>query len=159
VRISPVAARSPWSANEVIVLVVLEGAAAVMLGASWYVSSVTHDPVDQIPWLALGIAGTVVGAMAAMMFLLEGRRAVGARFWAAADRVEVAPLGPTAAAPSPASGASAHPDDALVAVPGTRRFHRADCILVAGKPASEATADRHRKDGREACPVCLPAPA
>jgi hypothetical protein len=157
VRIVPATARSPWSANEVIVLVVLEAAAAVMTGAAWYVSSITHDPVDQIPWLVLGIAGTVVGAMAAMMFLLEGRRAVGARFWTAADRVELTTLG----LPSPSLAPEAGPRsaDALVAVPGTRRFHRADCILVSGKPTSEATADRHRKDGRDACPVCLPAPA
>lgn len=151
---APVTLRSPWSANEVIVLVVLEAAAAVMTGAAWYVSSITHDPVDQIPWLVLGIAGAVVGSMAAMMFLLEGRRAVGARFWVAADRIDVAPLGLPSPPPAPEAGLRSA--DALVAVAGTRRFHQADCILVAGKQTSDATAEGHHSKGREACPVCLP---
>jgi hypothetical protein len=103
--------------------------------------------------LVVGILGTVVGAMSAMMFLLEGRRAVGARFWAAATRIELEPLRSSARPTTEVGAASA---DALVAVAGTQRFHRADCVLVVGKQVSEATAKGHRGHGRAACPVCLP---
>jgi hypothetical protein len=148
-----VAARSPWSANEVIVLIVLEAVALIATVAAWYVSSITHDPVDQIPWLVVGILGVVVGSMAGMMFLIQGRRAVGARFWAAAAQVELAPLGPSTSSTMDAEAAST---TALVAVAGTQRFHRSDCVLVAGKRVHEATAKAHRGHGRAACPVCLP---
>jgi hypothetical protein len=42
--------------------------------------------------------------------------------------------------------------DALVVVAGTRRYHRADCLLVRGKPVERGAVEA----GRVPCEMCTP---
>jgi hypothetical protein len=76
-----------------------------------------------------------------------------------------APPVPAAKAASNGLGSDAtvaeggHPDDALVALPEGRRYHRRDCAMVADKRAAAVVSGAAiRRRGLEPCDLCEPAP-
>lgn len=114
----------------------------------------------QVRWLNVGTIGVVVLGAGNVVWYLVGRRANGAlrrRVHAAlAAQGRGAPIGASAtSAPSGESGATASASGALVAGRGMTRFHRPDCLLVAGKTVRPATEATHHRRGRRPCGVCL----
>jgi hypothetical protein len=122
------------------------GLGLALLAAGWYQASDRLLLEDQAPWLALAAAGVVVAALAAVLWLLQLRRAVSIRLAGLRARLDDLDL----------AGPTLEVSEALVAIDNaaSRLFHRSSCALVAGRPTSAATADDHRAAGRVACEVC-----
>ena len=131
----------------------LFGLAAVVAG--WWGASGAGRVSGQLAWLNAAVAGVVVAGTANVVWVLRGRRAVGLRSrrllgHLAADAPHAGVASAGAAAGSPPDGES------LLAVSGLGLFHRAGCAMLAGKPATPASSEEHRRAGRAACGVCRP---
>jgi drug/metabolite transporter (DMT)-like permease len=133
-------------------------AGAVMLFLGWYGVSGAATVGEQLPFVASGsIPGAALVVAAAVVLSRESAQRANRRTDALVAElhallVEEVPPEPTAAV------ATVGPVlDELVALPGSERYHRADCLLVAGKADVEpvdgtAVAERHLS----ACDVCEP---
>jgi hypothetical protein len=126
----------------------LVGLAAVVAG--WWGASGAAKVSGQLAWLNVTIAGVVVAGTANVVWILRARRAVGMR----ARRL----VGHLAGDAPHAGVASAEAADgeSLLAVSGLGLFHRAGCAMLAGKPATPASSEEHRRAGLAACGVCRP---
>ncbi len=142
----------PWSAQDVTGVALLSTVGVAMVGASWWHTASLADPFDQLPWLALGVAGVVAAGAANLRWILSGRRAIGARTGSIV--VDLAEQRSTAARPRAARAAPSPAE--LVAGPTMSSFHRPDCQLVAGKPVDAALPEVHVDAGRSPCRVCQP---
>lgn len=119
------------------------------LVVAWFGASGSAELDVQYRWLNVGIAGTVVTGAANVVWLLNGLRAVRER----RHRMIEALLGEEA--PNEAPVPRPATDDArLVAAPSMTRYHRADCLLVAGKAVTASSLRAHRAGGRRPCGVC-----
>jgi hypothetical protein len=87
----------------------------------------------------------VVGGLANMRWLLQGRRAVATRRRALLPPASVTAVGE----PYPPE-----PDDIRVALAGGTRHHRPGCAAVAGKPVKRMSTARHERAGRRTCGLC-----
>lgn len=123
----------PWVLSDIRTLFLLGAGGLLAIGASWWGASGTAGLETQVTWTIVSILGVVALGVGNFFWLLAGRRAVGVRRAEVLEEVG-AHLGLDVA---PDSGA---PDDtvvtaatAYVVVPGTDRFHLAECLLVAGK--------------------------
>lgn len=129
-------------------------AGAVLCVLGWYGVSGERFAERQVPYLA---SCTIPGAaliVAGAVLLAHGRNTL------AASRVEelygllvaTEPAAPEERAVSPVAA-----DGALLMVPGGTLWHRADCPLVAGKPAAApADAAVLAAEALAPCPVCEP---
>jgi hypothetical protein len=133
----------PLRRRAVVALAVRMGVGLVLILAGWVGASdeVTLD--RQTPWIAVSVAGALVGAGAAALWLLELRRAVRTRVLAVVAAVDGLPL------------VVADADDAVrVRRRGARLFHRPGCALVAGRTVAGGDAASWRAEGLEACEAC-----
>lgn len=116
-------------------------ALSLLLGSAWATSEADHLS-GRIGWMTLGVISTIVGGTGNAFWLLAGRRAIGER------RVRLlGSAGP--AVDSSGSGTDIAISHELVALEGSRLFHRADCPLVKGKPVGPVSRARRRP-----CGVC-----
>jgi hypothetical protein len=117
----------PWSADHVNRVVTGNAAGLLLVGASWWRVSGTGSVREQVGWMVAAIAGVGLAAMASGSWLLRGMQSV------SAGRDLVLPSLTARRRSTARTPASAVDDAALVTVPGTRRYHRADCAMVRGK--------------------------
>jgi hypothetical protein len=140
----------PWSSEHVAFLLVANGLGAAIIAAGWYQASAAVALRSQLSWLELCVAGLLLAGTANALWLLRGRQAVTLGRMAVLSARQRAELFPIAA---PEAHASTVPPS-LVWVAGTTRYHRPDCLLVAGKEATGLlegdTADL------QACEACEP---
>jgi hypothetical protein len=132
-------------------------AGAVLCVIGWYGVSGERYAERQLPYLA---SCTVPGAaliVAGAVLLTHGRNALAASrveelygLLVAAEPADAEASGQTAVAPLAVSGE-------LLMVPGGTLWHRADCPLVAGKPAAVPVDSRVPAGGELGpCPICEP---
>ena len=132
-------------------------AGAVLCVIGWYGVSGERYAERQLPYLA---SCTVPGAaliVAGAVLLTHGRNALAASrveelhgLLVAAGPADAEASGQTAVAPLAVSGE-------LLMVPGGTLWHRADCPLVAGKPAAVPVDSRVLAGGELGpCPICEP---
>lgn len=132
-------------------------AGAVLCVIGWYGVSGERYAERQLPYLA---SCTVPGAaliVAGAVLLTHGRSALAASrveelygLLVAAEPADAEASGQTAVAPLAVGGE-------LLMVPGGTLWHRADCPLVAGKPAAVPVDSRVPAGGELGpCPICEP---
>jgi hypothetical protein len=171
----------PWRVGDLLGLYAGAVASGAMVVAAWWGASGSDRFPTQLGFADLGVAGIVVGATSAALWLASGRRAVGERQEAALAALAALgfPAGgigrktsePARALPEPAEDATAAEAPAppraepgarrrggatLVASARMTRYHRPDCPLVVGKPAVAMTRQAHERSGRRPCGVCEP---
>jgi hypothetical protein len=123
------------------------GAVLFFVGMGVVGNKTTYD--DQVPGINLAIVGVVFANAAGVLLLLAGRRSVTARRVGVLGAV---PKGQEAvvAITAPASSVL------LVGGEGLTHFHRADCVMAAGRDWPELDRAAHERAGRIACGVCTP---
>jgi hypothetical protein len=141
-----------WGSEDLLRWVALSVAGLGMVVAGWYVSSGEGRFGRQVGMLDLAVAGVVVACVGHVVWVLEGRRAVGERRRALlGEPLRTAAAGTDGAARIPGSDT-----DGFVAGVGTRLFHRTGCPLADGRGWSVGSRDEHVEAGRVACGVCRP---
>jgi hypothetical protein len=117
----------PWTNDGLLRLLIAQAVALGLIMASWYAVSGAPALAAQMNGLEFGIAGLALSGGANGLWLLHGRRTVGlARVATLSSHIS----------PDESRGSSIdrrHIDVALVAVPGSTRYHRAECPMVAGR--------------------------
>jgi hypothetical protein len=133
-----------------VALAVRSAVGLVLVAAGWLGARGEVALDRQAPWIAVSVAGLLVGCASAALWLLQLRRAVAARtgvLEASIARLE---------ASRPATAASAARRDA-VRVRRTRGgtlYHRPGCALVAGRAVKEGDPARWAKAGVRPCEAC-----
>ena len=122
---------------------VANGLAAAGLTAATLLAQREDRLADQLGWLTLAIAALLVGVLGDVGVLLDGRRRLAAR------RALLRPAGVPAVQVRPEGGD-------LVRAQGQRHFHRASCLLVAGRATQQDDRDGHASAGRQPCRACRP---
>jgi hypothetical protein len=137
----------PWTFSDARWLFTGTLVSAGMLVAAWWGASGTGRVGRQTGWVVVAVIGVVVSAVSNAWWLLSARQAVHQRAREFVARAESLP--------------PVHPptseESALMWVPGTVRYHRPECLLVAGKTeAVAASSADHEAAGRRRCEVCKP---
>jgi len=123
------------------------GAALLAAGSARVRTETTFD--HQAVGIELAVAGVIVAGGGTILMLVAGRRAVGARRLALLGDVRLLPSLTSAAFERSSS-------ERLVAGPGLRHFHRADCTMAQGRDWGAALRPEHEQAGLIACGVCRP---
>lgn len=116
-------------------------AGAVMLFLGWWGASGVPTVAEQLPYLASGsIPGAALVVAAAVLFSRDATGGGSARtdeLIAQLHELLVEGVPESEVAPTSASPVPAAPVEGVVALPSSELYHRADCLLVAGKPGVE----------------------
>jgi hypothetical protein len=137
----------PWSEAEARTSFAFAAAGAALIVWAWWGSS-GRASADGTEWFACGIAGLGVLCFGALTWVMAGRRAVGDRREALEERV-VSCFG---ARPMPADEARA----LHVILQGSTRYHRRECLLVAGKRTTTCSEADEGSASLLACEMCRP---
>ena len=132
-----------WTRRDATVLAVLLAAGAVIVALSWFFAAGRADAGDQLAFVTLAVAGTMIGVAGAVVWTAHGRRLINLR--------RALLLG---TAPPPAADRAMATD--LVAGPTGKWFHRADCLLAEGRGWEPSPRPQHERAGRRPCPGCRP---
>jgi hypothetical protein len=141
----------PWSIADLrtAILPVLFG--TLLLGWAWWEASGTGRLNEQVKDSVFAVLGTAVVLAGSLAWVGAGRRAVRSRTSSVVARFGDVGI------PGSVSGASASIElHHHVAVPGTARYHRPDCLLVRGKAAQPIAPDDGLGSGRTPCEMCRP---
>lgn len=142
----------PWQGEDVIIVSLTTLIGLLALGAGWFGASGSLSVSRQAAWLNAAVLGLVASSMGNCVWLLRGRRAIGARRVSLVSLTQTSVRGPAEAELEAAiTNAVAQPSSeaALVQVDGATRVHHLACPMLAGKtfhPAQPA-------DGRP-CGMC-----
>lgn len=145
--------RNPWSGRHLIGLAVAYTVALLLVGVGTYGAGGTGDQDEGVRWLAVSVAGLVIGGVANGLWLSWGRYRVAVTRHVLVGAHRPAPrwtsgrtsvVGPVSAAELPVT----HPE--------STRYHREHCELVRGRQLSRAAREQHEAQGRHACEVCEP---
>ena len=139
----------PWSVADARFALSAGVVGVVLLAWGWWQSSGTAKVGDAVPGVVLGVVAALAVVMGGLSWVAAGRRAVRGRRREMVARLEVsALLGPTRA------------DDmsvaVLVAVAGSPRYHREDCVLVRGKKVERMPEGVRLIRRRTPCEMCEP---
>ena len=142
--------KEPWSRGDFVRLAGLVVLGAVVCALAWNGTSTRLRLEDQTAWIGLGVSGFLVAAVAQVVWLVQGRRAVAAH--GARTRASVAALieGRIATPSLPGSAGG------LVATEGMQHFHRPECPIAAGRPWTGEPRRTHEAAGRTPCGICTP---
>jgi hypothetical protein len=128
---------------------VLTAVTGIALIIAWYSVSGKSVFDDQKAGIDIAIAVLIISCALDALFILAGRRAVGARREQLLSSVPIVPRRRGAA--------SSAPDLAgLVAGEGLTRYHRTSCQLAEGRDWPMASLAEHQAASRTACGVCAP---
>lgn len=156
----------PWTPADLTRLLACNALGLFVLLTGWLGASGTGRLSHQLNWTSLAVLGLLLALAGHGAWLLAGRRAVGTRLGALLredDRTREAMAG-AADDQVPLEIVSltawSDPEDAkgLVAVPGARRYHLIDCVLVRGKQVATESLAGHEQAGRWPCELCEPQP-
>ena len=140
---------APWSVADVRFALSAGVVGVVLLACGWWQSSGTAKVGDAVPGVVLGVVAALAVVAGGLSWVAAGRRAVrGRRQDIVARLEESALLGATRA------------DDSivgvLVAVAGSSRYHRHDCLLVRGKRVEDLPDSVRKVRRRTPCEMCQP---
>jgi hypothetical protein len=151
----------PWRYSDFIRVYATTLVGAVGLLVAWYGSSGSTRLSTQAGWTDLGIAAVLLSGVGNTLWLVSGRRALGARRRLVS--LDAGELGPAPIVGVPGNPVDAtdrtlvdDPQQRLVSAPTMTRYHRAACPMVAGKPVRAASRARHEAAGRRPCGICEP---
>jgi hypothetical protein len=130
---------------------------AVMLFLGWWGASGAATVAEQLPYIASGsIPGAALVVAGAIVLGRESNQRSARRTDELIAELHALLVEDVPDAPA-VPVATAAISDGLVALASSGHFHRADCVLVAGKPGVEAVAvDDIDRRHLVACPVCEP---
>lgn len=140
----------PWSGNQGRTVVLVAGGGFALVVWGWASARDAGSPTDQVPQLVLAMVGCAAVLVGAISWIGVGRSALRGRATEVLDRL-AASL-PAAEPPEPAEAAMADSGDVRVVVPGTSRYHRADCLLVRRKPVERGPVEADLRP----CEMCTP---
>jgi hypothetical protein len=150
----------PWTGVQVVGVAIANAVAIAAALVAWWAASGTGKATDQIASSSLALVGAVIALALNTWFLARGRqmvrvaqRAVMAERRFVAFRSDTVPPAPNG---SSDRGSQPVPGGYYLTVPGTSRYHRPSCALVAGKDRDTAPRSVHEQAGRQACEVCEP---
>jgi hypothetical protein len=139
----------PWSLSDVRTTSLTIAVGIVLLGWSWFQASGTAEMSSQVSWLAVSVFAAVVATAGSCNWVWAGRRAVRVRRVALVSSLSTEILGPEVELEVAVDG---DPTAIPVTVPGTNRYHRADCLLVKGKTVERLAEAK----GLRPCEMCKP---
>jgi hypothetical protein len=140
----------PWGIRDARALFFMTCGGLGALFISWWAASGTGKLNRQITWMVVAIVAIVVIGAGNFLWLLAGRRAVGARRRRLLEGLENLDAGVLAAG----AGGALTDAPAFLAVAGTSRYHHPSCLLVRGKAASSV--DPKKRRGLKPCEMCCP---
>lgn len=143
-----------WTTQDLVAVVVANVVGVVLLAWAWWVTSGSDTPDAKLAWLNVSALGVAVAGVGNGWWLARGRRQVVAARVAVFSRAV-----PASARAVPGSVPLPVGDAVLLAAPGTSRYHRPGCPMVAGKAAAAAPRRAHERAGRRPCEVCEPGTA
>lgn len=138
----------PWSLADVRLAGPTAVAATVLLAWGWWVSSGTAKVNDAVPGVVIGVVAVLAIVGSAVSWVAAGRRAVRVRrvkLLQVIERLE-----------GIAQPTTLDSTLSLVAVPGSSRFHRDDCLLVRGKKVEQMPDGVRLVRRRAPCEMCQP---
>jgi hypothetical protein len=141
------AAPAPWQRREFLLLGVSQLTGFGLLALSWLGVSGTTKFSTQVAWTNVGGAGLLVVVAACALWVYRGRTQVGRRL-VFAPRLR---RSESAFRPVMVKTDSA---ETFVSAAGMSHYHRADCQAVGGKSVTSASAEQHRRQGRQPCGMC-----
>jgi hypothetical protein len=135
------------------IVVGVHAVALVLTSVAWGATRGESQPDDQIPWIVLAaLAAALSGAVNAAWLLLS-RREVGERHRALSARITALrgcyPSSDAAEREAAAGGG-------LVAVEGSKLYHRPGCALVEGRSAGAVRPSDGSSSGHQPCGWCRP---
>jgi hypothetical protein len=145
----------PWSSDAFTRLLVSNAVGLMMIIAGWYEASGAGAIRAQMGWLNLALAGLVIAGVANGLWLLRGRQAMSL----AGAVILSPPQGYSTVRPStalPTSKSHRNGRGYLVAGNGMTRYHRSECVMVAGKEVWQTGRAQHERAGLRPCEVCEP---
>ena len=152
----------PWGGAQVLGVTTANTVAVVVTLFAWWEASGTGKATEQVGLSSLALVGAVIALASNTWFLARGRQMIrGAQGVVLGDR-RLMSYRPDAVAPDTngtnqyRTRAVAAPGGHHLTVPGTSRYHRPACLLVAGKNTDGATRSAHEQAGRTPCEVCEP---
>lgn len=136
----------PWSFSEARTAFATGTVGIATIIWAWWESSGTAHLTEETAWGNVGVMGVLLVFVAALVWVVSGRRAVRTRrdFCVALLEQKLPDAQPVE---------REEPDGYLV-VPGTSRYHRSNCLLVAGKIAFARTGLPPAE--LAACEMCRP---
>ena len=140
----------PWEQRHLWMFGVGQAVALALLVGACLGASSELRPADQTGWLHLGIVAIATAGVFHGGFLFSGRRTLVRRRRAVFLAYE------HPAGPEPSAFGSAASDSLPVAAAAMTRYHRPECLLVAGKPVVGANRAAHAEARRKPCGVCRP---
>ena len=151
----------PWGGAQVAGVATANAVAVASTIAAWWAASGTGKATEQVGWSSIALAGAVIAVASNTWFLARGRQMVRVAQSAVMGERRFVPYrgGTVPPAPNGSSRRRSQPVPAgghYLNVPGTRRYHRPSCPLVAGKDSDDAPCSGHEQAGRRACEVCEP---
>jgi hypothetical protein len=151
------AAPAPWPPREFLLLGVSQLAGFGLLALSWLGVSGTTKFSAQVAWTNVGGAGLLVVVAACALWVHRGRTQVGRRLaFAPLLRRSEQALSLWGTPPNPRGPVMVRTGSAetFVSAAGMSHYHRADCQAVGGKTVTSASAEQHRRQGRQPCGMC-----
>jgi hypothetical protein len=134
----------PWRKGDALRLWVLVGVGLIILVVSWAFSAHTTKFSHQLTCVAFAVLGIVIAIFGGITWLRRALAVVGKE--RRCLRHEVAAIYGTTIAPDRPSS--------LVFGEGMRRYHRADCDVVGGKPVGAIDPAAAREAGLSRCGMC-----
>jgi hypothetical protein len=119
-----------------------------MLSGGWWLSSGTARVDDAMPGVVLSVLAVIAVVGGALAWVAAGRRRVRQRREELVGAIE----GITTIAPSGAGTGAI----TLVALKGSTRYHRDDCLLVRGKEVEQVASGLRSVRRRTPCEMCQP---
>lgn len=152
----------PWAGAQVVGVTTANAVAVAVALVTWWAASGTGKATEQMELSSVALVGAVIALASNTWFLARGRQMIRGAQGAVMGERRFVPFGrdAVASAPDGSSGPRARtavtPGGYCLAVPGTSRYHRPSCPLVAGKDTDDAPRSDHEQAGRHSCEVCEP---
>jgi hypothetical protein len=140
----------PWTPADQMVLVVSTALGAAGLLWCWRLSAGDISWGQRLQWLTLAVVALIVAGVGDGLWLLQGHRAVRRQKQVLLRLIDASAGG----TPHGLDAGSVTLDTDRWAGERMTRYHRAGCLLVAGKPVTCAPADEHVRAGRAPCAIC-----
>ena len=140
--------RPLWTRSQLAGLGTALAVGVAVIGVSWFGSSGTRRPADQVRWVAVSLVGLALATLANVAWILRSRRAISHEL-----RALPTTLGWLTATSGPQ--AEQRQDSCVTAAPSTL-YHRPECAFAAGRTVRTAPVEAHRAAGLQPCEVCQP---
>ena len=140
--------RPLWTRSQLAGLGTALAAGVALIAGSWFGSSGTRRPADQVRWVAVSLVGLGLATLANVAWILRSRRAIGHEL-----RALPSTLGWLTATSGPESE---EPQDSCVTAAPSTLYHRPGCAFAGGRAMRTAPVEAHRAAGLQPCEVCQP---